>query len=188
MASLQILEGKGIKKTSRKAKTFFLHEPRDPNTTFFPNIRKQIGNFFRLSARLCQVWEHDCGWGQLQIPSFRRAWWNLNHIDISDGSNIVMSAFNTPRYDFESAWSYCLWRMEYTWWSIRGLKDFEIWSPTLQIWARGPDVFGHYRSYYGLLVISFPKYYSSLEQSYEDWINGDIKNNLDSTIPAGSRF
>ena len=72
--------------------------------------------------------------------------------------------------------------------SLRGLKDFEIWSPTHQIWARGSDVFGHYRSYYGLLVISFPKDFSSLKQSYEDWINGDVENDLDATISAGSRF
>jgi len=47
---------------------------------------------------------------------------------------------------------------------------------------------GHYRSYYGLLVISFPKDYSSLEQRCEDRIDGDVKNNLNATISAGSRF
>ena len=68
---------------------------------------------------------------------------------------------------------------------LKGLKYFEIWSPTLQRWARSD---GHYRSYYGLLMISFPKDYNSLEQRYEDQINGDVKKKLDAAISAMSRF
>ena len=107
-------------------------------------------------------------------------------IDISDGSNVVASAFNTLRYDFEMVNLHGL-VIAFGGWNTRtgGLQDFEIWSPTLQRWARSD---GHYRSYYGLLMISFPKDYNSLEQRYEDQINGDVKNNLDAAISAMSRF
>ena len=53
---------------------------------FFQTYADRLGTFedCRLPARLCQVWLDE-----------------TSIIDISDGSNIVVSAFNTPRYDFE---------------------------------------------------------------------------------------
>ena len=81
MASLQILEGKSDKKTLRKPKQFFYMSQEIQALLIFQTYADRMGTFkdCRLPARLCQVWEHDCGWGQLQIPSFWRAWWNLNH-------------------------------------------------------------------------------------------------------------
>ena len=111
-------------------------------------------------------------------------------IDISDGSNVVASAFNTLRYDFEMVNLHGL-VIAFGGWNTQtgGLQDFEIWSPTLQRWARGSDVFGQYRSYYGLLTVSFRNYcYYNLEQNYEDWIGNDVKPNLDAVILAGGRF
>ena len=53
----------------------------------------------------------------------------------------------------------------------------------------GSDVFGQYRSYYGLLTVSFRNYcFYDLEQNYEDWIGNDVKPNLDAVILAGGRF
>ena len=61
---------------------------------------------------------------------------------MSDGAKIVVSAFNTPQYDFEMVNLYGL-TIAFGGWNkhdgLRGLKDFEIWSPTLQGWARGSD-------------------------------------------------
>ena len=111
-------------------------------------------------------------------------------IDISDGSNVVASGFNTLRYDFQMVNLHGLviafggFNTQY--WV--GLKDFEIWSPNLQRWARGSDVFGQDRTYYGLLKISFQNGFCDLEQNYEDWIEEDVKDNLDAVILAGGRF
>ena len=116
-------------------------------------------------------------------------------IDTSDGSNVVASAFNTLRYDFQMVNLHGL-VIAFGGWNTQekvGLQDFEIWSPTLQRWARGSDVFGQYRTYYGLLAISFRNYCNTkcccdLEQNYEDWIGKDVKPNLDTVILAGGRF
>ena len=58
---------------------------------FFQTHAERLGTFedCRLTARLCKVWEHDCGWGQIQHTL----------VGLRDG---------------QSAWSYCLWWMEYT--------------------------------------------------------------------------
>ena len=66
-----------------------------------------------------------------------------------------------------------------------GLTDFEVWSPTLQQWAQGSNVFGHYRTYYAMLTLSFPKGLCELESTYEEWINDYVKVQLDDKILAG---
>ena len=72
MASLQILEGKGNKETSLKAKTIFYMSHEIQAIHFFQIYADRMGTFedCHLLARLCQVWKQDCGWGRLHIPSF----------------------------------------------------------------------------------------------------------------------
>ena len=108
-------------------------------------------------------------------------------IDITDGSNVVAAAFNTLRYDFRminlhgvviafGGWNYA---------DAEGLTDFEVWSPTLQQWAQGSSVFGHYRTYYAMLTLSFPPGVCELESTYEEWIDDYVKVQLDDKISAG---
>ena len=108
-------------------------------------------------------------------------------IDTDDGSNVVAAPFNTLRYDFEminlhgiviafGGWN----KADYT-----GLQDFEVWSPSLQMWAQGSSVFGVERSYFGMLTLSFPKGSCDLAWTYEEWINEYVKVQLDDTIRGG---
>ena len=108
-------------------------------------------------------------------------------IDISDGSNVVAAPFNTLRYDFEminlhgvviafGGWN----KAQYT-----GLKDFEVWSPNLQRWARGSNVFEVERSYFAMLTLSFPKGTCDLGWTYEEWINEYVNVQLDNEILSG---
>ena len=86
-------------------------------------------------------------------------------ININDGSNIATDPFNTLRYDFTminlhglvvafGGWN----KADYT-----GLQDFEVWSPTLQMWAQGSNVFGVERSYFAMLKMSFSQGQCDLE-------------------------
>ena len=141
------------------------------------------------------VYQHACaklgdtvvvGGGYTYYPDGNLA--ETSIIDISDGSNVVAAGFNTLRYDFQMVNLHGLviafggWnKADYT-----GLQDFEVWSPTLRMWAQGSNVFGAERSYFAMLTVSFPKDFCDLDWwTYEEWINEYVKVNLDDTILSG---
>ena len=106
-------------------------------------------------------------------------------IDIDDGSNVVAAPFNTLRYDFVMINLHGM-VVAFGGWNkaavLGGLQDFEVWSPNLQMWAQGSDVFGAERSYFAMLTLSFPKGSCDLGRTYEEWISEYVKVQLDNTI------
>ena len=108
-------------------------------------------------------------------------------ININDGSNVVAAAFNTLRYDFTmiNLHGLVIAFGGWNWSGGTGLQDFEVWSPTLWMWAQGSNVFGVERSYFGMLTVPFPKGQCDLEWNYEEWINEYVKVQLDDEIRNG---
>ena len=70
-------------------------------------------------------------------------------IDISDRSDADAAAVNTLRYDFEMVNLHGL-VVAFGGWNkadYAGLQDFEVWSPTLRMWAKGLIFVGYEYKY-----------------------------------------